>query len=88
MAILPDDAQITLVHELVDAAARDLKTYRDAADPNRYAAGQAAITSVDAASRALQTLRADVANEVYKFDQPGTVSRPAEWVPGNSGPGL
>lgn len=88
MTILPDEAQITLAHEMIDAMARDLKTYRDADDPNRYAAGQAAITSIDAVSRTLQSLRAAVANEVYKFDQPATASRPpAGWAPGNSGPG-
>ncbi len=90
MAILPDDAaQTTLVHELVDAAARDLKTYRDADDPNRRAAGEAALRSIDAASRALQTVRATLANEMYGFDQPAEqAARPAGlWAPGNSGPG-
>jgi hypothetical protein len=90
---IPHDAQTTLIHELVDAAARDLKTYGSADDPNRFAAGQAALRSIDAAARALQEVRAALANELFKFDQPdkgrqSIVIEAPGFVAGNSGPGF
>ena len=101
MTILPgdDDNRTTLVHELVDAAARDLKAYRNADDPNRRASGDAALRSIDAATRALQTVRVTLANELHGFDRAAEpaaeVDRPRDtgrkgWPggwPGNSGPG-
>lgn len=78
----------TLIHELVETAAQDLRTYRTAEhDPNRRAAGQAALRSIDAAARALQEVRTKLANELYQFDRPATppIQRT---VPGNSGPGF
>lgn len=65
--------QTALIHELVDAAAKDLATYLHAEDdPNRRAAGMAALRSIDAATRALQTVRAAVANELYHYDPPAS----------------
>lgn len=87
----PDDSRTTLIHELVDAAARDLLAYRNAEDPNRLSAGQAALRSIDAAARALQEARSALANELFKFDQPDrareSAAIPGSWVSGNSGPG-
>lgn len=86
MDSIPD--QTTLVHELVDAAAKDLATYRHAEEnPNRRAAGMAALRSIDAATRALQTVRAALANELYHYDPP---ARTDLWIntAGNSGPGF
>lgn len=77
-----DDAQTNLIHQLVDAAARDVMTYRNADDPNRFTAGQAALSSIDAAARALQEVRAALANELFKID------RPESYVAGNAGPGF
>jgi hypothetical protein len=83
---IPD--QTALIRELVDAAAKDLATYRRAEDdPNRRAAGMAALESIDAAARALQAMRAALANELYHYDPP---ARTDLWpgTAGNSGPGF
>jgi uncharacterized phage protein gp47/JayE len=80
--------QTAHIHELVDVAAKDLGTYRHAEDdPNRRAAGMAALRSIDAAARALQTMRAALANELYQFDRPAYGD---SWIStaGNSGPGF
>lgn len=56
----------TLVHLLVDAAARDLLTYRRCDDnPNARAAGQAALTSINAAIRALEEVRMTLTNDLH-----------------------
>jgi hypothetical protein len=75
-----------LLHELIDAAARDVETYENTEkpeNPNRRAAGDAAIQSLDAVARAVQGARASIANTLYSFDRPG-----GHTVPGNSGPGF
>jgi hypothetical protein len=80
--------QAAHIHELVDVAAKDHATYRHAEDdPNRRAAGMAALRSIDAAARALQAVRAALANELYQYDQP---DRAGLWIStaGNSGPGF
>ena len=80
--------QTAHIHELVDVAAKDLATYRHAEDdPNRLAAGMAALRSIDAAARALQTMRAALANELYQYDRPAHAD---QWIDtaGNSGPGF
>jgi hypothetical protein len=83
---IPD--QTALIHELVDAAAKDLATYRHAEDdPNRRAAGMAALRSIDAATRALQAVRAALANKLYHYDPPAGTDRRLGTA-GNSGPGF
>jgi uncharacterized phage protein gp47/JayE len=80
--------QAAHIHELVDVAAKDLGTYRHAEDdPNRRAAGMAALRSIDAAARALQTMRAALANELCQFDQPAYAERRINTA-GNGGPGF
>jgi hypothetical protein len=76
----------TLLHELIDAAARDVLTYKNPNNPNSHAAGEAALRSIDAVARAVQEVRATLAGELYPIDRPETyVSR---YAPGNSGPGF
>jgi hypothetical protein len=86
-----DPDRTTLLHQLIDSAAQDLATYGEAkGNPNRRAAGRAALESIDAAARALQEVRATLANELYGLDQPASGDRVAarKWAPGNSGPGF
>jgi uncharacterized protein involved in type VI secretion and phage assembly len=86
-----DSLPETLLHQLIDSAAQDVLTYKRAeGDPNRRAAGRAALESIDAAARALQTVRAALANELYAFDRPAadTTIKHGKGVPGNSGPGF
>lgn len=80
-----DDAPITLASKLIDSAARDLKTYRTAGNPNCRVAGDAALQAIDEATRALQQVRVALASELYGvLDQPDARPR---WTAGNSGPG-
>ena len=81
----------SLVGELVDGARRDLERYVNAADPNRNAAGQAALRGLNAAIRVLGATRHRLLVELTGAD--GSATRLAEGdrdirAVGNSGPGF
>lgn len=77
---LPERA--SLAGELVAAAARDITTYISEPDnPNRDAAAQSALTSLNAAIRVLCDARRQLLAQTHKpHELPG-------WAAGNSGPG-
>jgi selenocysteine lyase/cysteine desulfurase len=82
MDSLPQDS--TLAGELVDAARRDIETYINADDPNRVAAGQAALHGLNAAIRVLGNVRHQLLVELNEK----TGREPGIRNPGNSGPGF
>jgi hypothetical protein len=61
---VPGYGPTSLVHELIDAATRDITAWLDESNPNRRAAGRAALTSLDAAIRALRTVRERLARDL------------------------
>jgi hypothetical protein len=88
MDSLPEET--TLAGELLDAAQRDIHVYLSATeDPNREAAGQAALRGLNAAIRVLGNARHRLLIEVNGIDETATrlVDRGIR-NPGNSGPGF
>lgn len=80
MSSLPE--QTSLVNELLESASRDITAYLNTENPNRKAAGKAAVSSLNAAIRILSTTRHQLLVDVEDaYDVP-------DWAAGNSGPGL
>jgi hypothetical protein len=87
MSILPEP-QPTLIRGLLEAASRDLATFTtNPEDPNRRAAGQAALSAITSALRFLETARLQLMGDLYgrPVEPP---SAALDRVAGNSGPGF
>jgi hypothetical protein len=86
MTSLPE--QTSLAAELLAAANRDITTWLSRPDdPNRNAAGQTALKSLNALIRVLSDARRNLLVELNRaYDAPDEKALP-DWASGNSGPG-